>query len=77
MNVSLGSAEKLKTSVDYARSLTCQSRFHVAVSLNFVALFWGLKLKKPWLKVLKVHLLCSPPAVEPNKGALIVDLLNS
>ena len=25
VNVSLGSAEKLKTSVDYARSLTCQS----------------------------------------------------
>ena len=45
VNVSLGSAEKLKTSVDYARSLTCQSRFHVAVSFYFVTL-WGLKLMK-------------------------------
>ena len=46
VNVSLGSTEKLNTSVDYARSLTCQSRFHVAVSFYFVTL-WGLKLKKP------------------------------
>ena len=32
-------------SVDYAYSLTCQSRFHVAVSVYFETLF-GLKLKK-------------------------------
>ena len=46
VNVSVGSAEKLRTSVDYVRSLTCQSRFHVAVSFYFVTL-WDLKLKKP------------------------------
>ena len=46
VNVSLGSAEKLKTSVDYVRSLTCQNRFHVAVSVYFMTL-WGLKMKKP------------------------------
>ena len=46
MNVSLGSAEKLKPSLDYVRSLTCQSRFHEAVSFYFVML-WDLKLKEP------------------------------
>ena len=72
INVSLGSAKKLKTSVDYVHSLMCQSRFHVAVSVYFETL-WSLETENYSSSVHSLH----PPWSPTREHLYGVDILNS